>query len=424
MSSIGSWPSFRSPARPADGVARAPRVGIPELTRRGWTFAGGAGGLLVGSRLLGSDALGALALGAGALLAMGFIWVSRQRATLNLERSLQPVRVNVGGDGRMLLHGYTTNASPWLNITESVDSGRRAARFALVPLAAGTPVEAGYRIPTQRRGRHVVGPTFITATDPFGLVRRNWAVGGTTEVIVRPRVHTISPPKRGGGGEPAERATGPRVPVVEALGDFLALRPYEPGDDPRRVHWPSSARHGDLLVRVDEAPAPGRAVILLDTRDAVYDEASFETAIEAAASIATSLHRSHQPVEVVTTAGETFRRPGASALDLILDRLAVVEPGPEDHLHLVTAALRNRLGLGGVVVITGAPDAAIVDAAAALGARRIVTIVATRPNPIPTGSIPVVDAARQPFVDAWNSTVHTRTRWHPANFRSRSHSPR
>ncbi len=405
-------------------MARPPRVGTPELTRRGWTLAGGAAGLLVGSRLLGSDALAALALTAGALLGFGFLWATRQRSTLTLERSSHAVRVNVGGDGRIVLRGRTTDASPWLNITESVDSGRRAARFALVPLAAGTEVEAGYRIPTNRRGRRIVGPTFITATDPFGLVRRNWAVGGTTEVIVRPRVHSILPPRRGGGGEPSERATGPRLPVVEALGDFLALRPYEPGDDPRRVHWPSSARHGDLLVRVDEAPAPGRAVILLDTRGTVYDDASFEAAIEAAASVASSLHRSHQPVEVVTTAGETFRRPGASALDLILDRLAVVEREPADHLGIVTAALRNRLGLGGVVVVTGAPDTAIVDAAAALGARRVVTIVATRPSSTPTGSIPVVDAAARPFVDAWNTTRQTHTRWHPANFRSRSHSLR
>jgi uncharacterized protein (DUF58 family) len=405
-------------------VARPPRIGTPELTRRGWTLAGGAGGLLLGSRLLGTNPLAALALGAGVLLGFGFLWVSRQSVALRLERSVHPARLNVGGEGRVVLHGQTATASPWLSITESVDSGRRAARFALVPLAAGTPVQAGYRIPTDRRGRHVVGPTLITVADPCGLVRRTWAVGGTTEIIVRPRVHDIVPPRRGGGGEPAERATGPRVPVVEALGEFLALRPYEPGDDPRRVHWPSSARHGDLLVRVDEAAAPGRAVILLDTREPVHDASSFETAIEAVASIATSLHRTHQPVEVVTTAGETFRRPGASALDLILDRLAVLEPGPVDHLGVVTGALRNRLGLGAVVVVTGAPDIAIVDAAAALRGRRIVTIVATGPHRIPAGSIPVVEAAQRPFVDAWNSTVRARTRWQPANFRSRSHSPR
>jgi uncharacterized protein (DUF58 family) len=337
---------------------------------------------------------------------------------------VQPGRLTVGREGRVVLEGVTAATTPWLSITESVDGGRRAARFALVPLAAGTPVRAAYRIPTERRGRHVVGPALLTLSDPCGLVRRTWAVAGTSEIIVRPRVHDIVPPRRGGGGEPSERATGPRIPVVESLGEFLALREYEAGDDPRRVHWRSTARRGELLVRVDDAPAPGRAVVLFDTRAGVHDEASFEVAIEAVASIASSLRRTHQPAEIVTTGGETMRRPGVSALDAILDRLAVLEPDAEDHLVAVTAALRGRSGLGGVVVVTGAADQAIVDAAAALRGRRIVTIVATGPTTVRTGPIPLIDAAHQPFSPAWNAALRSTRRWHPANFRSPSPSPR
>lgn len=397
---------------------------MAELTRRGWTLTGAAAGLLIGSRLVGADPLAALALGAALLLGFGYLWVAGHRVALNLDRSVHPARPSVGGEGRVVLHGHTTKASPWLNITESVDSGRRAARFAVVPLAAGTLVEAGYRIPTGHRGRHLVGPTLVTVSDPCGLVRRTWPAGGTAEIIVRPRVHDLVPPLRGGGGEPDERAVGPRVPVVEAFGEFLALRDYESGDDPRRVHWPSSARRGELLVRVDEAAAPGRAVMLLDTRVAVHDEASFERAIEIAASIATSLHRTHQPIEVVTSAGETFRRPGANALGWVLDSLAVADVEPTDLLRPVTAVLRNRLGVGAVIVITGTPDSPVVDAAAALRGRRKVMIVATAPSRVPTGSIPVVDASTENFVYEWNRTVRARTRWQPANSRSRSHSPR
>jgi uncharacterized protein (DUF58 family) len=382
-------------------------------------LAGAAGGLLIGSRIVGADPLAALALGAGLLIGFGFVWVSTHRVALTLVRSVHPTRPTVGEEGRVVLHGQTTHASPWLNVTESVDSGRRAARFAVVPLPAGTPVEAGYRIPTAHRGRYVVGPTLVTVTDPCGLVRRTWPVGDTAEIIIRPRVHDLVAPLRGGGGEPDERAAGARVPVVEAFGEFLALREYESGDDPRRVHWPSSARRGELLVRVDEAAAPGRAVILLDTRAAVHDAASFERAIEMAASVASTLHRARQPIEVVTTAGETFRRPGASALELVLDNLAVAEVGDEELLRPVVGALRNRLGVGAVIVVTGAPDPAIVDAAAALRGRRIVTLVATAPSPVPTGSIPVVDASNDDFAHQWNRTVRARSRWQPANSRSR-----
>ena len=405
-------------------MARGPRIGVPELTRRGWTLGGASVGLLAGSWLLGSDPLAALALGGGLVLGAAAVWVLRHQVVLTLDRSVHPARLSVGQEGRVILHGTTTVATPWLSLTETVDGGRRAARFVVVPLPAGTQVQAGYRLPTDRRGRHVVGPTLLTLADPCGLVRRTWAVGGTSEVIVRPRVHDVLPPRRGGGGEPAERASGPRIPVVEALGEFLALRDYEPGDDPRRVHWRSTARRGDLLVRVDDAPAPGRAIVLFDVRPSVHDSRSFEAAVEAVASIATSLHRTHQPVEVVTSSGETLRRPGRTALDAVLDRLAVVEPDRGDHLDVVTGALRARFGLGGVVVVTGAADPIILDAAAALRRRRVVTLVATGPTRLAAGPIVLVDASQQPFPVAWNATTRRPIRWHPANFPSRSRSRR
>jgi len=298
---------------PRAEVFDGPRIGVPELTGRGWTLSGGAVGLVVAGWLFGAVPLAALGLGGVFALLLALGWVARRRDFLPLTRELHPARLSVGGEGRVVLAGTTTAATPWLTITEAVDEGRRAARFALVPLAAGVPVRAGYRVLTDRRGRRAVGPALLTLSDPCGLVRRTWVAAGVGEILVRPRVHEIVPPARGGGGEPTEGARGPRVPVAEALGEFLALREYEPGDDPRRVHWRSSARRGQLLVRVDDAPAPGRAVVLLDTRPAVHDESSFEEALEVAASVATVLHRTHQPPEVVTSGGETMRRAGVGA---------------------------------------------------------------------------------------------------------------
>ena len=405
-------------------MAGGPRLGVPELTRRGWTVAGASVGMVVASFFVGATPVAALGLVGCLVLVWAWGTVLTSRVSLPLARSVRPARPSVGREGRVLLQGRTTRPTPWLTITESVDGGRRAARFVQVPLDPGTPVEAVYRIPTDRRGRHVVGPALVTVADPCGLVRRTWAAAGAGEVIVQPRVHDVVPPRRAGGGEPAERADGPRIPVVEALGEFLALRGYEPGDDPRRVHWRSTARVGELLVRVDEAPAPGRVVVLFDVRPAVYAGDAFERAVEAVASIAASLHRSHQPAEVVTSAGETMRRPGVNALHAVLDRLAVLEPDGKDHLSAVTAVLRGRAGLGGVVVVTGAADGAVTDAAAALRGRRVVTLVTTAPTRVATGPIVRVDVARRPFPDVWNATMRVSARWQPASSRSRSRSLR
>ena len=119
-------------------------------------------------------------------------------------------------------------------------------------------------------------------------------------------------------------------------------------------------------------------MLALDTRPAVHDPDSFEQAVEVVASLGVRLRRDRAPLEVVTTGGSLLARPGPGAIELLLDRLAVVEPSPEDHLAAVIASLRARLGIGTVVVATGAPDAAFVEAVTRLSERCVVTVVATR----------------------------------------------
>jgi uncharacterized protein (DUF58 family) len=241
-------------------------------------------------------------------------------------------------------------------------------------------------------------------------------------------VHDVIAPRRGGGGEPAAHADGARAPAVEPLGEFLSLRDYEPGDDPRRVHWRASARIGELLVRQDEAASPGRVVLVLDTRAGVYDEDSFEIAVEAIASLAVRLRRDHAPVEVLTSAGEVLGRPGPGAIELLLDRLAVVEPTHDDHLAAVVGSLRSRLGVGAIVVATGGLDRALLEALTLLRSRMLVTVVTTlapvAPAPPMSKRIPVVDASTVPFPDAWNAGERARHRRGISTFaasRSSSH---
>lgn len=384
-------------------------LGRPVPTRRGWTLAGGSVSLIVGSRVLGAGALAGLGLSGGLLLLFALAYVTRGRPGLDIRRHARPSRVHVGAEGRVVLEGATTARTPLLALTEMVDGGARSARFVLSPSGAGERIEATYRVPTVRRGRHELGPLLAIVSDPLGLARRAWEVVDVTDIIVRPRVHPVLAPRRAGGGDQDPRAEGARVPAFEPAGEFLALRDYEPGDDPRRVHWRSSARLGELVVRQDEAAAPGRVVLLLDTRMSVHDDASFEIAVEAIASLATRLSQDHAPVEVVTAGGQVLSRPGPGTLELLLDRLAVVEVSDSDMLAAVGARLATRLGLGAFVAVTGAPDRALLDALAPLGSRAVVTVVATRSR-IRLARVPgftFVDATTKPFPAAWNQT-HAR----------------
>src|SRR5262245_8301184 len=239
-------------------------------TRRGWTIVGAAVGLLVGGRVLGADELSVLGLAGLALVLLSVVWVVAARPRLAVERRLDPPRLHVGDLARADLDCTPSGRQPTvlLELAESIDDGALRARFLLAPLTPGDTVSPAYRIPTDRRGRLALGPARAAVTDPLGLAHRGHAVAPREELLVRPRVHAIVPPTLGAGRRLVhDDDRSRRAAATDAAGEFLAVRPYETGDDPRRVHWRSSARSDDLMVRQFEAPRRGATLVVLDTRE-------------------------------------------------------------------------------------------------------------------------------------------------------------
>ena len=94
----------------------------------------------------------------------------------------------------------------------------------------------------------------VGIADPFGLTHRFVEIGGTDDVIVRPRVHALSGTTAAPGQRRSSAQRRALIPVPsQAHDEFLALRDYEVGDDLRRIHWRSTARLGELVVREDES---------------------------------------------------------------------------------------------------------------------------------------------------------------------------
>ena len=107
--------------------------------------------------------------------------------------------------------------------------------------------------------------------------------------------------------------------------DFYALRPYVVGDDLRRVHWPSTARHDELMVRQDELPWQGRATVLLDVRRSGHTADSLELAVSAAASVVTASWKRRDLVRLITTDGtDSGSPPGTPHVEAIMEFLATV----------------------------------------------------------------------------------------------------
>jgi uncharacterized protein (DUF58 family) len=383
------------------------RLGVT-LTRRGWSLLGAALGLCVGSYLLGT--LEMLVIGVAAILLLGVstLWLMRREAPdLAVSRRVRPDRLHVGSEGRidLTVENLGRHASPMFAATDWFDEGRRAARFLVPPLAPGASARAAYRVPTRRRGRYHVGPLALAASDPFGLARRPIAAAGDAELVIRPRVHDIVAPVAIGSRVAVESEAASARAIASDLGsEFLTLRTYEVGDDLRRVHWRSSARGDDLMIRQDEARWRSRAAVVLDVHSSAYDAESFEVAVEAAASVTERLVRLRRQVEVVTGAGELLGTGGDPRHDVI-DRLATVSLDDTDRLVAVLAGLRAHRRVDLVVVILGDVDDTARHALGALTGIGVVAVL-TRPAALTSSeSLVVVDASRAPFAAAWNQAL-------------------
>ncbi len=391
------------------------------LTRRGWSFVGAAAGLYVGARLLGLVQLAVLAVAAALLLVGAYVWVRVKSPSLGARRTLKEL-LQVGVEGRVDLVVNATRRAPTVAISDAFDQGRRAARFLLAPLAPGDEARAAYRFPTDRRGRFEIGPLRATLTDPFGLVSSSRRVLGTEQVIVYPRVHDIVAPPDVSGldldrDHPAVR------PRVEATGDFMTLREYAPGDDLRHVHWRSTARRGHLMMRQNETRRRAPVLLMLDVRPATHDRTSFERAVEAVASIATSLDRAGRPFEVAWSTGTPIGAPGRRHLAYIMDELAVVEPHGADRIMI--AATRRRSSA--LIAVTGrllVNDAASIGLLVRDGGTLITVATADGAAPVAARSrrykSVVVPYVEGPFAHSWNEAV---LRWQRTGSLRTSPSP-
>src|SRR5262245_56057666 len=380
------------------------------LTRRGWSLVGAAIGLALGSYLLGAVELLVLGIACAVLLLGGTVWLAfGSGLDLALSRRVRPARLQVGAEGRIDITierrataDRATRPTPLLTATDLFDEGRRAARFVVPPLAAGATARAAYRIPTRRRGRYQVGPLVVRASDPFGLLTRTVATVGEAEVLVRPRVHDIASPVAVGGRVSGEADAIARRSVLSDLGDeCLTLREYELGDDLRRVHWRSTARTGDLMIRQNEARWRSTAEVVLDVHPDGHDVDSFELAVEAAASTIARLVRQQRRVELVTSAGTVLGTVGDPRHD-VLDQLATVTTDADDRLATVLEQIRAHRHVDLVVAVLGRVGPDVVRALHGLGGIHVIAVLTQPSNLASSTTVTVVDATRTPFATAWN----------------------
>jgi uncharacterized protein (DUF58 family) len=330
------------------------RAGLRGLTTRGRSFLAAALAAAVSAGILGEKDLLRVAVLLAVLPLLAAAYVGRSRYKLACSRSLEPRRVPVGAASRVVLRLQNLSRLPTgtllLEDRLPYALGHRP-RVVLERLGAHQASSVAYTVRADVRGRYDVGPLVIRLTDPFGLCELTRAFPSTDHLTVIPQVTPLPsvrlPGEYAGSGDSRARS------VAVHGEDDAATREYRVGDDLRRVHWKSTARTGELMVRREEQPWESRATIVLDTRAYGHrgdgPTASFEWTVCAVASIAAHLRQAGYKLRLVTGGGADVDATEAAGDGLLLDHLAEVRLDPRGEITTLVQRVRQRSD-GGLII--------------------------------------------------------------------------
>jgi uncharacterized protein (DUF58 family) len=238
-------------------------------------------------------------------------------------------------------------------------SGRISALVAEVPAGGSASVSGEMR--DLRRGEYLFPPPALSSSDPFGLFTATRQTEErsvpTARLTVFPRPFPIdylaiaSDLSWSISGLEPTNAAG-------TSGDFLGTREYRPGDSVRAIHWPLSARRGELVVKEFERNASTEVVIFVDLdAKAAWGkgrESTFEYAVRIAASAAEYAARRGNSVGLVAHASQWIVLPpgkGPYHQQMVNHYLAAFGPTGSTPFNFVIGQTAPQLKEGASAVI-------------------------------------------------------------------------
>lgn len=333
------------------------RAALAGLTTRGRSFL--AAGIAAGvcAYVLGQGDLLRVGLLLAVLPLVCVVVLHRTRYRVAGSRRLTPHRVETGMEARVHLRMDNVSRLPTglLMLQDHVPYmlGPRP-RFVLDRVEAGGRREVSYRVRSDLRGRFPLGPLQLRLSDPFGMCELTRSFSAYDTLTVIPRTEPLPPVKP--AGESSGYGEGRQRTLALAGDDDIIPRAYRHGDDLRRVHWRSTARYGELMVRREEQPQRARCTVLLDTRRIAYEgggpDSAFEWAVSGAASVLVHMLERGYSVRLLTDTGSVVPGDGtdgfassgqnaAEAAGLLMDTLAVVDHSEGAGLSRAYDALRG-----------------------------------------------------------------------------------
>jgi uncharacterized protein (DUF58 family) len=316
------------------------------LTDRGrWMLAFGGGTYLVAWGF-GSEALYPIALGLVLAVLAAALWVRLFHRPMRLHRVLTRSEHLAGDDVPIRLELDVDGAVPAGSLVVRERIARLGERETALDRRRGKLV-GKYTLPRVPRGRYPVESAQVVLEDPFSLERIEVPLPASESILVYPRLVELE----GLFSESGSRALeGRRLLLRRTTGfDLHSVREYEQGESLRRVHWASTAKRGQLMVKeLEDAPRDEVAIVLdadASTVAGTPPDSSFELQVRAAGSILKAhASRGRRAALVVNSLGRPQQRVYSFDGDWrrAFELLAAVEPdGPTP----VTALLADEAGV-------------------------------------------------------------------------------
>lgn len=225
------------------------------------------------------------------LPAVALLFITRTKLRLTCDRGFEHGELPIGEtlEATLALEKRGNLPAGLLLFEEHIPAalGKRP-RFGVNNVSGSWRREVSYPLEGKQRGRYQVGPLLVRSRDAFNLVKFDRQFTATAEVLVTPRIHPLGDMGNVTGGGSSGETRPQRLGVIGS--DDVLIREYRQGDDVRRIHWRSTARRGELMVRREEQAWDPSVTLILDSRALAHggpgSESSFEYAVSAAASIA------------------------------------------------------------------------------------------------------------------------------------------
>ena len=234
---------------------------------------------------------------------------------------------------------------------------RPTVYFSHVP--SGETCNQAYRGRLLERGRYILGPMKVSTRFPFGLFRRTITFRHADTLTVFPRLGRLTRAWTARRHEAFEGLQRRRRQHSRSSGEYYGVREWQSGDSLRWIHWRSSARHGDLIVRQFEPHGNRDVAVLVDLWQPNKPDTealqNVELAVSFAATAVSDICRKGGGNLSVGISGPVPEwTSGPVSVGLVegtMERLAIAAAGSGDHLPELLRLALDRIQSGAEIVL-------------------------------------------------------------------------